>query len=110
MDYAVSVFNMDMNVCERKKKLYMFSSNSLKMIITADPIEGYCFKHAAWIINYDLPINHIYYINRIVKCAKNIKVLNLINENDDHIKSTIEKHIKSHMIQMPLNMMDLLQY
>jgi len=110
MDYAVSVLNMEMSVREREKKLDMFSSNSLKMIITADPVEGYHFQHAAWIINYDLPINPIHYVNRIVKCAENIKVLNFINENDDQIKSTIEKHINSYMIQMPLNMMDLLQY
>lgn len=110
LEYAVSVFNLEMNAHERMQKLTMFSTNNLKVLITTDPIKGSQFQQAAWIINYDLPINPICYLDRVAKCPENIKVINLINENDDGIKSAIETHNKSYMIQMPLNMIDLLEY
>lgn len=110
LEYAVSLFHLEMNAHEREQKLDMFSSNNLKMLITTDPIKGSQFQQAAWIINYDLPINPICYLDRVGKCAENIKVINLIDENDDQTKSAIEMHNKSYMIQMPLNMIDLLQY
>jgi superfamily II DNA/RNA helicase len=110
LEYAVSLFHLEMNAHEREQILDMFSSNILKMLITTDPIKGSQFQHATGIINYDLPINPICYLDRVAKCAKNIKVINFIDENDDHTKSAIETHNKNYMIQMPLNMIDLLQY
>ncbi|XP_026807159.1 ATP-dependent RNA helicase dbp5-like [Rhopalosiphum maidis] len=110
LEYAVSLFHLEMNAHEREQILDMFSSNNLKMLITTDPIKGSQFQQAAWIINYDLPINPICYLDRVAKCAKNIKVINFIDENEDHTKSAIEAHNKNYMIQMPLNMIDLLQY
>lgn len=101
---------MEMNAHERETQLCMFSSKHVRMIITTDPIKGSQFQDASWIINYDLPINPVSYLNRIANCVDNIKVLNLINENDDHTKSDIETHNESYMIQTPLNMIDLLQY
>ncbi|XP_025194977.1 ATP-dependent RNA helicase DRS1-like isoform X2 [Melanaphis sacchari] len=110
LEYAVSLFHLEMNAQEREQILNMFFSNDLKMLITTDPIKGSQFQKAAWIINYDLPINSICYLDRVVKCAENIKVINFIDENDEHTKSVIETYNKSYMIQMPLNMVDLLQY
>lgn len=110
LEYAVSLFHLEMNAREREIVLEKFSSDMLRMLITTDPIKGNQLQGAAWIINYDLPINPICYLNRVTKCAENLKVLNLINENDDHTKSTIETHNNSYMIQMPLNIIDLLQY
>jgi len=110
LEYAVSLFHLEMNAHEREQILDMFSSNNLKMLITTDPIKGSQFQEASWIINFDLPINPICYLDRVAKCAKSIKVINFIDENDDHTKSAIETHNKSYMIQMPLNMIDLLQY
>ncbi|CAI6364390.1 unnamed protein product [Macrosiphum euphorbiae] len=110
LEYAVSLFHLEMNAHDREQKLDMFSSNNLKMLITTDPIKGSQFQQASWIINYDLPINPICYLDRVAKCAENIKVINLIDEDDDQIKLAIETHNKSYMIQMPLNMIDLLQY
>lgn len=99
-----------MNAHEREQKLNMFSSNNIKMLITTDPIKGSQFQQAAWIINYDLPINPICYLDRVAKCTENIKVINLIDEDDDQTKLAIETYNKSYMFQMPLNMIDLLQY
>lgn len=110
LEYAVSLFHLEMSVLDREQKLSMFSSNDLQMLITTDPIKGSQFQQAAWIINYDLPINSFCYLNRVAKCAKNIKVINLINEKDDSAKLAIETYCDSYMIQMPLNMVDLLQY
>lgn len=110
LDYAISYFHLDINAYERENQLQMFSTKQLRMIITTDPIKGSQFQHAIWIINYDFPINLVSYLNRIDNCVENIKVLNLINENDDRMKSVIETHNKSYMIQTPLNMIDLLQY
>lgn len=111
VSYSVLLFNIEMNTYEHQKKLDMFSSDShLQMIITTDPVEGYQFQHADWIVNYDLPVNPTFYQNRIAKCDENIRVLNFINENDIHIKSNIEKHNKTHMIKMPQNMIDVFQY
>lgn len=110
MEYAVSLFNLDTSASERVHQLDMFSSDNVRMLITTDPIKGNQFQQATWIINYDLPLNPICYLDRVGKCAENVKVLNLINENENSIKSTIEIHNKSYMIQMPLNMIDLLQY
>lgn len=110
LEYPVALFHLQINAREREVILEMFSSNTLRMIVTTDPIKGNQFQQAAWIINYDLPINPICYLNRVTKCTKNIKVLNLINENDDQTKLAIETHNNSFMIQMPLNMIDLLEY
>jgi len=112
LEYAASLFHLEMNAHERDQILDMFSSNYIKMLITTDPINGSQFQQPAWIINYDLPINPICYLNRVTKCAENIKVINLIDENEseDQKKLAIEAHIKCYMIQMPLNMIDLLQY
>lgn len=110
LDYGVSVFNLEMNTQNREHILNLFSFNQLRMIITTDPIKGSMFQQANWIVNYDCPINHISYLDRIAKCAKQIKVLNFINENDDDIKLAIENHNKSYMIPVPLNMVDLFEY
>lgn len=110
LEYAVSLFHLEMNAHEREQKLNMFSSNNIKMLITTDPIKGSQFQQAAWIINYDLPINPICYLDRVAKCTENIKVINLIDEDDDQTKLAIETYNKSYMFQMPLNMIDLLQY
>lgn len=110
MEYAVSLFNLEINASEREQKLNMFLSNNLRMLITIDPIKGSQFQNADWIINYDLPMNPICYLDRVAKSAENLKVINLINEFDDHNKSTIESHNKSYFIQLPLNMIDMLQY
>lgn len=110
LDYAVSLFHLEMSALDREQKLAMFSSNDLRMLITTDPIKGSQFQRAAWIINYDLPINSFCYLNRVAKCAENIKVINLINEKDGSTKLAIETHCDSYMIQMPLNIVDSLQY
>uniref|UniRef100_A0A2S2R0L8 ATP-dependent RNA helicase n=2 Tax=Sipha flava TaxID=143950 RepID=A0A2S2R0L8_9HEMI len=110
LDYAVSLFHLEISATEREKKLNMFNSNMLHMLITTDPIKGNQFQNAAWIINYDLPINSICYLDRVAKSAENLKVINLINEFDDLNKLAIETYNKSYFIQMPLNMIDLLQY
>lgn len=110
LNYAVSLFHLEISAPEREQKLNMFYSNVLNMLITTDPIKGNQFQTAAWIINYDLPINPIYYLDRVAKSAENVKVINLINEFDDINKLAIETHNKSYFIQMPLNVIDLLQY
>lgn len=110
LEYAVSLFHLEMNAHEREQILDMFSSNNLKILITTDPIKGSQFQQAAWIVNYDMPINPICYLDRVAKCNDNIKLINFIAENDDHIKSSIETHNKLCMIPMPLNMIDLLNY
>jgi len=103
---SVLLFTVEMNASEHKHNLF---SNNVHMIITADPTEGYQFQ-GTWIINYDLPTNPVSYQNRIAKCETNIKVINLIDENDSFKKAGIEKHTQMPMIQMPLNVIDLLQY
>ncbi|XP_027837567.2 probable ATP-dependent RNA helicase DDX6 [Aphis gossypii] len=110
LEYAVSLFHLEMNAHEREQILDMFSSDNLKILITTDPIKGSQFQQAAWIVNYDMPINPICYLDRVTKCNDNIKLINFISENDELIKSTIETHNKSCMIPMPLNMIDLLNY
>lgn len=111
LEYTVALLNLEMNAHERETQLNMFSSNNLRMfIVTTDPFKGSQFQHATWIINFDLPINPINYLDRIANCTENIKVINLINENDDRTKSAIETYNNSYMIQTPLNMIDLLQY
>lgn len=110
LEYAVSLFHLEISAPEREQILTMFHSNNLRMLITTDPIKGNQFQNTAWIINYDFPINPICYLDRIAKSAENVKVINLINEFDDQNKSTIEAHCKSYFIQLPLNMIDLLQF
>lgn len=110
LNYGVSIFDLEMNAQNREQRLNLFSSNHLRMIITTDPIKGSMFQQANWIINYDCPINHVSYLDKITKCAKQIKVINFINENDDDTKLAIENHTKSYMISMPLNMVDLFEY
>lgn len=110
LQYRVLRFHYEMTAYKRLVSLGLFSSGEVPILVTTEPIRGNQFHDAAWIINYDLPLKPTNYLNRIAKCAKHIKVLNLINENDDSTKSAIEAYNNSFMIQMPLNMVDLLQY
>lgn len=110
LKYAVSLFHLDMSAKERENTLALFSSNLLRMLITTDSIKGSHFHSATWIINYDLPSSPISYMDRIAKCANNGKVLNLINDDEENKKMAIETLSKSYMIQMPLNLIDILQY
>lgn len=110
LKYAVSTYHLEMSAKERENVLASFSSNTLRMLVTTDSVKGSNFHSAAWIINYDLPLDPINYMDRIAKCAKNGKVLNLIGDNDEDTKSAIETLSKSLMIQMPLNLIDILQY
>jgi len=110
LEYAVSLFHLETSVRDRELKLEEYFADNIRILITTDPIKGSQFQQVKWIINYDLPVNHICYLDRISKCNENLKVLNLINENDSHTKTVIETFNKSYMIQMPLNMIDLLEY
>lgn len=110
LKYAVTIFDMGLSgpLCE--KNLYKLPSNSLKIIITTDPVGGCQFTQVAWLINYDFPNTGSCYLDRMSHCKGNIKVLNLINENDIQSKNNIESTYNFRMIQVPLNMTDLLQF
>lgn len=109
LQYPVSSFYFEMTAHKRLVNLGLFSSGDISILITTDQFKGSQFHDAAWIINYDLPLKPTIYLNRIAKCAKHIKVLNFINENDASVKTAIETYNNSFMIQMPSNMVDLLQ-
>lgn len=110
LKYAVAIINMELNGSLSEKNLYHLHSNELKIIITTDPIRGSPFTQVTWLINYDFPDKASFYLNRISHCKGNIKVLNLINENDRQNKINIESSYNFQMIQVPLNMADLLQF
>lgn len=111
--YSVSLFHVELSESIHEQTLNMFSSNDLRIIVTTDPVKGNQFKQVTWLINYDLPITPIIYLDRITQCrenGENIKVLNLINDNDEHSKVLIETYSDSCMIQVPINLIDILQF
>lgn len=108
--FAASLFNFEMNAREREEKLNMFSSDNLKILVTSEPIKGNQFHQAAWIINFDLPINLTCYLDRISKCSENIRVINFITETDNSTKLAIETNNKSSMIEVPSDIIDILKY
>lgn len=110
LDLSVSHFHSEMNATEREVILNMFYINDLQMLVTTDPMKGMQFKNAAWIINFDLPTNPSSYLSRVGKCAKQAKVINLIDENELNTKLMIEKYNNSYMIPTPVNLIDILEY
>jgi len=103
--YPLSCIHGEMENDERRRRMQEFRSGTIRVLISTDLLaRGIDVQQVSLVINFELPMNRENYIHRIGRSGRYGRkgfAINLIAPNDTKIRTEIETHYSTKMIDLP---------
>ena len=111
--YPLSCIHGEMENDERRRRMEEFRSGKIRVLISTDLLaRGIDVQQVSLVMNYELPMNRENYIHRIGRSGRYGRkgvAINLVSPNEVKIRTEIETHYGTKMIDLPedLNLIEL---
>lgn len=103
--YPLSCIHGEMENDERRRRMEEFRGGKIRVLISTDLLaRGIDVQQVSLVINFELPMNRENYIHRIGRSGRYGRkgvAINLISPNEAKIRTEIETHYSTKMIDLP---------
>ena len=110
--YPLSCIHGEMENDERRRRMEEFRSGKIRVLISTDLLaRGIDVQQVSLVINFELPMNRENYIHRIGRSGRYGRkgvAINLIAPNEGKIKTEIETHYSTKMVDLPDELSNLI--
>jgi superfamily II DNA/RNA helicase len=110
--YPLSCIHGEMENDERRRRMEEFRSGKIRVLISTDLLaRGIDVQQVSLVINFELPMNRENYIHRIGRSGRYGRkgvAINLIAPSEAKIKTEIETHYSTKMVDLPDELSNLI--
>lgn len=111
-NFTVSSLHGDMPQLERDAIMQEFRSGGSRVLICTDIFgRGIDVQQVSLVICYDLPVDREFYLHRIGRSGRFGRkgvAINFVKEDDSRVLRDIERHYRTRIEEMPMNVADLI--
>ena len=110
--YPLSCIHGEMDNDDRRRRMEEFRSGKIRVLISTDLLaRGIDVQQVSLVINFELPMNRENYIHRIGRSGRYGRkgvAINLIAPSEAKIKTEIETHYSTKMVDLPDELSNLI--